>query len=157
MAGIFKANEVVTAAVEVEKKGETFYRRLADSAKNVEVREGFEYLAGEEVKHREIFQSILDRLGPIELPPWSQEEEYNAYLHALIDTHFLSGGDWSEQLLSRISSEREAIMLAMTFEKDSILFFTEMKGLVPEGEKSIVVQCIDEEKGHLIKLKGMLG
>ena len=156
MAGIFKANEVVTAAVEVEKKGEAFYRRLAGDAKNSQVREGFEHLAGEEVKHRKIFQSILDRLGPIELPPWSREEEYNEYLNALIDTHFLFAGDWSKELLSRISSEKEAIMLAMTFEKESILFFTEMKGLVPEGEKSIVVQCIDEERGHLRQLKAML-
>ena len=123
MAGIFKANEVVNAAVEIEKKGEAFYRRLAGGAKNREMREGFEYLAAEEVKHRELFQSILERLGPIELPAWSQEEEYNEYLNALIDTHFLFTSDWGEGLLSRVSNKREAIMLAMTFEKESIKFF----------------------------------
>ncbi len=157
MAGIFKANEVVKAAVEIEKKGEAFYRRLAEGEKNKDIREGFEHLAGEEVKHREIFQSILDRLGPIELPPWSQEDEYNEYLIALIDSNFLFAVDWSEGLLSRISNKTEGIMLAMTFEKESILFFTEMKGLVPEGEKSIVKQCIDEEREHLRRLKRMLG
>jgi rubrerythrin len=156
MAGIFKVNEVVSAAVEMERKGEQFYLHLASLQENRDIQKDLEYLAKEEVRHREIFQSILDRLGQIEIPAGSDESEYWNYMNALIDSYFLFQKVISERPSSWITRREDAIHVAIGFEKDSILFFTEMMGLVPEREKSIVDSCIQEEKGHLIKLKGML-
>ena len=157
MAGIFKVNEVVAAAVEIEKRGEDFYRRLAQKTENQAIRKDLEYLADEEVKHRKLFQSMVDRLEPIDLPAWSDEGEYYEYLSALIESHFLLEKKLSESLLSWVSNRREAVHLAMGFEKESILFFMEMKELVPEGERTTVEKCIQEEREHLRRLKGMVG
>jgi len=47
--------------------------------------------------------------------------------------------------------------MAMSFEKDTLLFFTEMETLVPQKEKAAVRQCIKEERLHLRRLQAMLG
>jgi len=156
MAGIFRANEIVQAAVEAEKKGEDFYRCLAGRVQSRQIKELFEELANEEVKHKKRFEEILSRLEPVELPAHSDEEEYEAYFDALINSHMLFSCGWGEFLLNQVSDESEALKLAMNFERDSLLFFKEMKGFVPESEKKIVQQCVDEERGHLVRLKGML-
>ncbi len=156
MAGIFRANEIVQAAVEAEKKGEEFYRCLAGRVQNREVKELFEDLAQEETKHQQRFQELLDRLEPAELPAHSDQEEYEAYFDALINSHMLFSCGWGEFLLNQVSNEADALKLAMNFERDSLLFFKEMKSFVPESEKKIVQQCVDEERRHLVRLKGML-
>ena len=156
MAGIFKANDIVRAAVEAEKKGEDFYNCLAGRVKNDKVQQLFKDLAQEEVKHREIFQALLDRLEPVDVPAYSDSDEYQAYFDALINSHMLFSCGWGEFLLDQVANEREALKLAMTFERDSLLFFKEMKDFVPKGEQRHVQQCIDEERKHLMRLKKLL-
>jgi rubrerythrin len=156
MAGIFKANDIVRAAVEAEKKGKEFYECLAGRVRDEKIKALFTDLAAEEVKHQEIFQSLLDRLEPVEIPAYSDQDEYDQYFDALINSHMLFSCGWGEFMLNQVQTEQEALKLAMNFERDSILFFKEMKDFVPEGEKKFVDQCIEEERKHLIRLKQMM-
>lgn len=157
MAHFFHANEIAKAAVEIEKKGHAFYRKVASMAKTDKTRELFEYLAAEEQKHEAIFQALMERLGKIELPAWSTQDEYTQYLDALIDSHALFSGGLAEKYMADAEDEEIAIRMAMSFEKDTILFFVEMETLVPESEKNAIRQCIEEERLHLRRLKAMLG
>lgn len=156
MAGIFKVNEVVGIAVEIEKRGESFYREMADKARNDMVKRTLTFLAGEEVKHQKYFSDLLSNLDPIRLPAGSEESEYWAYVNDLIDSHFLFDEALNKRMMSSVSSDQEALHLAMGFEKESILFFTEMKGLVPAAEGQGVETCIQEERRHLRKLAEVL-
>ncbi len=156
MATFFHANEVAKAAVEIERKGYDFYKKVASQAQNAETKEVFEYLAGEEQKHEAIFSSLLERLGKVDLPAWATEAEYGQYLESLIMSHSLFSGGLAEKYMSEAGDEDTAIRMAMGFEKDTILFFKEMKELVPESEKKAVQQCIDEERLHLRRLGAML-
>lgn len=156
MAHFFHANEIAKVAVEIEKKGRGFYLRAADAAKTEETKELFRYLAGEESKHEEIFAGLLERLGSVELPAWSSEDEYSSYLDALIESHALFSGGLAEKYMADAEDEDTAIRMAMSFEKDTLLFFLEMKNLVPESEKDAVQQCADEERKHLRILKEKL-
>lgn len=156
MASFFRANEIAGIAVEIEKKGRAFYIRLESTARNEKVRELFDYLAREEAKHEVIFQKLMNRLGEIELPAWSNNEEYYRYLQGLIESHALFSDDLVEKRMAALDDEREAIMMAMSFEKDTLLFFIEMEGLVPDNEKDAVRECIHEERGHLSNLQDML-
>jgi len=157
MAHFFHANEIAKAAVEIERKGREFYRRVASKAKTDKNRELFEYLADEESKHELIFQGLMERLGKIDLPAWSTQDEYAQYLDALIDSHALFSGGLAEKYMADADDEQTAIRMAMSFEKDTLLFFTEMESLVPEAEKPAVRQCIEEERLHLRRLQAMLG
>ncbi|UZP67482.1 ferritin family protein [Desulfovibrio mangrovi] len=156
MAGIFKAGDIIRAAEEIESRGEAFYQRLVDAVGfdgDSSAREVFEFLRDEEAKHREVFRAMGQRLAPVILPAWATEEEYVAYMSAMLDNHALfregdsAGGDLSRE---------DAIRLAMQFEKDTMFFFREMRELVPDSEKAAVDRCVDEERTHLIKLVALL-
>ncbi len=156
MATFFSANEVAKAAVEIERKGQDFYRRVASKAKTDKNRELFNYLAAEEAKHEKIFSELFHRLGHIDLPAWATEAEYGQYLESLIMSHSLFSGGLAEKYMSEAGDEDTAIRMAMGFEKDTILFFMEMKELVPAGEQPSVQRCIEEERLHLRRLREML-
>lgn len=49
-------------------------------------------------------------------------------------------------------SDTEAPEIGIGFEKDSILLYLEMRGLVPRANREIVVKVINEEKSHLCQL-----
>ncbi|SMP40339.1 ferritin-like domain-containing protein [Desulfonatronum lacustre] len=155
MAEFFQAAEIAEAAVTIEQQGQAFYISAAQAAKNPDVKDFFLYFAKEEARHEQIFQQLKDRLGKFELPAWSTTEEYGMYLKALIDSHSIFSPELQRRL-AEATSENEAIRLAMGFEKDTILFFMEMKELVPDTEKKFVMQCIDEERSHLRQLSKML-
>ncbi len=156
MAHFFHANEIAKAAVEIEKKGQAFYRTVASKAKTDKTRELFTYLAEEETKHEAIFAALMERLGKIDLPAWSTQDEYSQYLNALIESHALFTGGLAAKYMADAEDEETAIRLAMSFEKDTLLFFVEMEALVPESEKAAVHQCIEEERLHLRRLQAML-
>ncbi|SDB14094.1 Rubrerythrin [Desulfonatronum thiosulfatophilum] len=155
MAVFFQAAEIAAAAVNIERQGQVFYSNAANAATNPDAKDFFLYFAKEEARHEDIFQQLKDRLGKIELPAWSTNEEYGMYLQALIDSHSIFSPDLQKRL-AEAGNENEAIRLAMGFEKDTILFFMEMRELVPDSEKKFVQQCIDEERSHLRQLSSML-
>jgi rubrerythrin len=156
MAGIFNVSEVVGMAVEIEKRGEAFYLEMAERAKDRKVRETLAFLAGEEAKHRRVFGQILSTLGPPGLPAGSSESEYWEYVNDLIDSHFLFDSEASRRALAAAATDQEAVHLAMGFEKESILFFLEMKGLVPAEHARAVDACLQEERRHLRKLAAVM-
>ncbi|SDP43977.1 ferritin-like domain-containing protein [Desulforhopalus singaporensis] len=156
MAELFKANDVVTAAIEIEKRGEKFYLSLVDQAEDSKIRKVYEHLAREEVKHKQLFEELAQRLSKVELPAWSNESEYLSYLNALIDSHPLFRMKDLDEINKGVLSRKDALHIAIQFEKESILFFMEMREFVPESEKTFVTQCIDEERDHLRRLSEML-
>ena len=156
MAQFFSASEIAKAAVDIEKKGQEFYRRVAANAKTESLKALFEHLMKEEKKHEQIFSELLSRLGKAELPAWSNEEEYAMYVNALIESHALFTGGLAEKYMAEAADDATAIRMAMAFEKDTLLFFMEMRELVPASEHQFVQQCIDEERLHLRQLKEML-
>ena len=156
MAGIFKATDILLAAQEVETRGEVFYNRLVETATDEKLKETFRFLADEETKHREIFRKLYERLGQVELPAWAEEDEYASYLTYLIDSHTLFRLGDVDKIKGFAGSREEAIQTAMGFEKDTILFFTEMREFVPEGERKYIQDCIEEERAHLRLLAGLL-
>ncbi|WP_243438708.1 ferritin-like domain-containing protein [Fundidesulfovibrio soli] len=155
MATFFKAADVAKAAVEIEKKGEAFYRHMAEQTKDEELRDLFIHLAGEEHKHELIFSNLLTRLGSVELPAWSTTEEYGEYIDALISSHTLFDSH-SEALMAGAGDAESGVRVALSFEKDTLLFFVELKELVPDSEKDAVQRCVDEERLHIRKLRAML-
>lgn len=142
MGSLISANDVLAAAVEIERRGHKFYMDAAAAAKGTPAGEFFAYMAGEEEKHEKIFAGMLSRIGGIELPPCSDGGEYLAYLQASLDTHLL--------FMNRLPEDADPFVLAVRFEKDTIMYFLAMLDMVPESEKVHVRQCIEEEKKHIL-------
>lgn len=151
MANIFSGSEVVEMGIEIEKNGFAFYGALADSLKSQKVKEMFRWLAGEEEKHINAFNGILSNVKAYE-PKEAYNEEYFAYIKALSDEYVFTKKKKGIEAAKSIKTELEAIELAIGFEKDSILFYHEMKNVVLDSEYSTIDKLIDQERSHLRKL-----
>ena len=149
MASFFKASEIANSACAIERKGQEFYRKLAEASADEETRKFFAYFSVEEARHETIFQTMVTRLGGVELPTGSDDEEYALYIQSLVEAHSIFDPETMASLQGEDLDVKKAVRKAMSFEKDSIIFFMEMRNLVPESEKKFVDECIEEERVHL--------
>ena len=143
MASFTNAADVIAAAIEIERRGFSFYERAAGLASMPEDRDFFTFMAKEEKRHEKIFESMLERVGGLELPAGSNEAEYLEYVDLLLNSHCMF---LPEQMRD---TERDPLRQAMDFEKDTILFFSAMRRLVSPSEQPHVDACMEEEQRHL--------
>ncbi|MBU8920417.1 MAG: ferritin family protein [Bacteroidales bacterium] len=151
----FNADEVFEMGMDVEKNGEAYYIKAAELATDAEVKKVFEYLAGEENNHWEIFKKMREELGGETTSPTVIDSEglNNLYLEALVKSRLFSNVREAEKVAEDAADPISALNAALTFEKDTILFFSGMKALTREdlGAKKIDM-LIEEEQKHIIRI-----
>jgi len=148
---IFKASEILKVAIQIEKNGLAFYQGVKDKSKNLTVAEVFGFLAREEERHTRTFERLLEMAGDYE-PAESYPGEYELYLEALAGENVFKKEADFKRLSLEVNSDLQAIDLGIGFEKDSIIFYNEMKNFVPQEDAAVVEKVIAEEKEHLLKL-----
>ena len=151
MANIFAGAEVVELGVQIEKNGRDFYEILAGRSKEKKAQKLFKFLADEEAKHIEDFRQILYSVQKYE-PPEAYPGEYFAYMNALASEHVFTKKDKGKEIAEAVKADKEALDLAIGFEKDSIIFYEGMKKVVPAYGHKLVDQLITQEQNHLTKL-----
>ncbi len=159
----FNADEIFAMAEQIEINGAKFYRKMADNISDVPIRQLFLDFAAMEDDHKKVFADLRAKLSDQERESrvFDPEGESAQYLQALADIRVfdkkaedsfsLSGGlDEPEKL-------REVFWGAISREKESIVFYLGLKGLVPEnlGRKKID-DIIREEMKHLRLLSNEL-
>lgn len=152
MPRLFEAGEIVGLAIKIEENGEEFYTRLANATKNLQVKETFEFLAGEERKHRNSFREIQQRLGEFKPIYESYPGEYLNYVKALAEENIFTKERSGQLLAKKFKTPTAALDTAIGLEKDSILLYNEMKNFTPESEHKTIDEIIGQEKEHLRKL-----
>ena len=153
---VFRAADIVELALELEKNGEAYYRSVADKAQSAKVRELFEDLAYQETLHYKTFQELGRTAWDKPLMSPEQWQEYLDYLQATVQSAFFEGEDKALAAADKAATEQQALRMAMEFEKETLLFFHDLRELVPAGEKPAVLRIIAEEKAHLRRLADML-
>ncbi len=151
MGIFFSGRELIEIAIGIEGNGALFYNALAGSAKNPEAKGTYVYLADQEKQHAAIFQKMLSMVSAYK-PPETYTEQYNLYLKALIDSLIFTDDKVTLEMAQKVKSDTEAIQIGMQAEKDSILFYTEVRELVRPPDRKVVKKIIDEEKSHLRQL-----
>ena len=151
MAIYFSGSELLEIAVGIERNGMAFYQALADKTGNRDVKDIYNYLAGEEKKHMDIFRGMSDSLGQAK-PTETYTDEYMLYLKSLVDSVVFSSVTEAQQKAGKIFNEVEALDTGIQAEKDSILFYAELQSLVRERDREVVLNTLDEEKKHLRQL-----
>ncbi len=150
----YSAKEVLEMAIRIEENGEYFYSMAAKAAKTDKVKELFEFLYNEEIKHTRCFKAIIKDAGtesaPDKLDPYL--EEAYLYLNALADSEVFTNADEGAEFARKIGGEQEAIDYAIKAEKDALLFYHELSNFIREKDKSILNTIVKEEKDHLQKL-----
>lgn len=157
MGIFFTAGEIFDVAIGMEKNGIEFYTRAARSSKNSEVKSLYKVLVEEEKNHLQFFQQSKESLES-SFSPASLDDEYPAYLRALVDSIVFTPEKNAEATNAiRIASEEQALDFALGMERDSILFYLEMKPLMSRAGKGSLEKIIREERSHLERLSAMRG
>jgi len=151
------AAEALRWAMEIEKNGEAFYNAVAAKSAAIlddEVRALFEDLAAQERGHYQVFQKMLEEVKPVpDLSDIGYEyEEYQTYLQVALDSALFAGPDKGLTLARQAQDREVALRAAMGFEKDTLLFFYDLREMVSEAERHAVSSIILEEKAHLRRL-----
>ncbi len=154
MAIFFSGSELVNIAIGIERNGLAFYQSLVEKEKSVMARGAYKYLAEMEEKHIKTFQGMLDTVGEYK-PPETYTEEYQLYLKALVDSAVFTDDKVAREMAEKVTSSAEAIQIALGAEKDSILYYSEMRNLVRERDREVVDRIIEEEKSHLKQLSDL--
>ena len=144
----FSGTELINIAIGIERRGIAFYDIMARSTKNAVAADTFQYLANMERQHIQIFQDMLGEADKYQ-PAETYAGEYAAYLQALVDSAVFTDDMVTSEMTTQADSSIEAMELAIGAEKDSILFYYEMRDIMPQRAQLTVNKIITEEKSHL--------
>lgn len=137
----FGVSDLLAAMVRLEQTGNRFYTALSERATDEEEKKFFAHLAGEELRHEEIYAGLAEQYKSAE-PQNIMNEPYGDYLDILLNQSF----DFSEaELEDRMSAWRIAVGL----EKDTLLFINEVQPLIDTKEQHLFDRIRNEERGHL--------
>ena len=147
----FSGSELINIAIGIERRGIAFYDIMTRSTGNAIARDVFQYLADMERQHAQSFQGMLSEADKYQIPE-TYAAEYAAYLQALVDSAVFTDDFVTSEMATKTNSDIEAMELAIGAEKDSILFYYEMKDIMPQRAQPTVNKIIAEEKSHLRQL-----
>jgi len=148
----FNADEVLAMAEQIERNGAAFYRRAAEVVADAAVRVRLSELAEWESGHEQLFASMRAGLTPAENAGLTFDPDGDAalYLRVMADRHVFNVSKDSTALLSGQETPQQVLEIAMAFERDSILFFQAMEGVVPPSVgRDRIRALINEEVGHV--------
>ncbi|RKX67577.1 hypothetical protein DRP44_02205 [candidate division TA06 bacterium] len=150
----FTPDEILEFAVRIEENGEYTYSKFAEKFEkegNDELAEFFDNLAKQEVEHKNTFIKMMGDRKTIDFE--SLNPEYYDYLKAYIyDIIFPT--DQLDKKIKGIKNMNDALQMAIRSELDSIMFYMDMKNIVPESFSEKIDRIIDEERLHYLLLKG---
>ena len=137
-------------AIRIEEGGEKFYREMASRLEDADVKSLFTTLADEEVKHKKTYQAMVSKIEEYE-PFESYPGEYFSYLRAYADNIIFTPERMKEEI-AKIKDAASALKFAIDRELDSILYYQEVKNLVPQNQRGLIDGIIEEERRHFVKL-----
>ena len=152
--GVFAASDIVEIAIRIEENGINFYKFAEQLAKQAEAKKLFAGLAAAEQSHKRTFEKLfasIEKNSPAE----SYEGEYGAYLRSYVDNNIIFTKDVMEKELAKIKDTSAALDFAIRRELDSILYYHEVKKMVPAAQHQVIEKVIDEERTHFLDLTKM--
>ena len=152
----FSADEIFEMAEQIERNGARFYRQMAENMSDEPIRKLLLDFAAMEDDHEKAFASMRADLSDKERETmiFDPEEEASLYLRALADIRvFDKKAEEDFALPEELSAREKNIKVfreAISREKDSIIFYLGMKGLVPENlGREKIDNIIHEEMKHI--------
>ena len=130
---------IIKSAIAQEELSHEFYQRMADLVTHKETKETFQFLAKEELEHKDFLQSCMTPQG-CKLVGRAQ----NVHLAEL-----LQAPGFSEDL-----APKEALVIAMKREEGSYQFYQTLAALQPPGEiRAFLEKMAQVELGHKEKME----
>jgi rubrerythrin len=150
MSIVFSGDELINIAIDIERRGISFYDVIAKSTDNEIARAVFAELAAMEREHFKTFQDMLDETSTGRTSETAPE--YPDYVRTLINEAVFSDDLITGEVAMQADSDIKAIEIGINAEKDSLLFYYEMKENIPQRSVAVLNRIIAEEKLHLQQL-----
>lgn len=148
----YAGSEILHMAVEIEKKGKEFYQSVAQSQKDEKTQKVFNFLIDEEVRHEKLFRDMLSRVEQNMEKSVFDDTELILYFNSLVDRKIFPDVKEGMSLQQQISDPAVALRIALTMEKDSILFYSELLNVTHKKDHSVINQIIEEERDHINRI-----
>ena len=146
----YNIDEVLEMAVQTEKLGFQFYTSMAEKFKdNAELVKLFTTLASKERSHEKTFTDLKNMVAKSGTEPVEWQEVSN-YMRAFVESEFFLGKGKALPSMDNLKTAKDAVKFAMGFEKETLLYFLGLRGVVKE--KEVVDEVINEEKSHIMWL-----
>ena len=143
---ITSLESVLDLAVWLEKHGQGFYEKAQQQATDAGIKELFGALAAEEGKHCAIYSDLYEFYTGKSAEGEELLGEYGKFIQLLIKE--IAGALDFEGALT----QKELITRALQFEKNTLLFFNEVKPLFRGKAGTIIEAVCREEKKHIQQL-----
>ena len=156
MFHVFSDLEGIRIAIEMERRGESFYRRAARVSRSPQTVELLNALAGDEQVHRAEFERLYIAESEAGLSDAAYDDETNAYLTAIAaEVVFPQGLVGLKQ--EGFDNPAGVLRSAIASEKDSILFYTELQERASDPHaREIFMEIARQERGHMFRLQRQL-
>lgn len=156
MPHIYSEVEGLRIAVEMERRGEDFYRLAAKVSRSEEMIALLNSLANDEVRHGQEFQRLVDCALSDGGDDCAYDAETSVVLTAIAADIAFPGGLMALRR-SGLDDPRAVLADAIQSEKDSILFYTELANCArDERHRATFQEIARQERGHLARLVGRL-
>jgi rubrerythrin len=151
VANILQPAEIVEIGIEKEKKRRDFYALAAERFKGEkELADLFVRLRDWEVEHIRKFESIRDGVKKAQYTE-SYPGETEAYMDAVVDSD-LYAKITPERFGEIVKTPVDALEAGIGFEKDAILFFSQLSRFIDPASAEVVDRLIKEEQQHMLYL-----
>lgn len=153
----FNADEIFEMAEEIERQGAQFYEKAATLFKEPEIKQMLTSLSGMEVGHEKLFSSMRSKILSDEYKGYDPDEMAAAYIRTFTDGKVFNTKKNMCDDLTAGTTLRDVLSMAIQAEKNSILFYTGLKQVVPAAiGQDTIEKIIIEEMKHVVSLSEKL-
>lgn len=151
----FNAAEVFQVAIKIEENGKKFYDHAVKVIDDPAVKKLFEELGLQEVEHKKRFENLKAQL-PAQAQTsdvWFPENEMEAYIKMMAEQHVFTSDESLEAKMAQLKGVKDALKMAIEFEKDSVIFFLSMQEATDnKKDQEMIGILVKEEQTHLRRL-----
>jgi rubrerythrin len=137
--------DMLSTAIDLEKKGRAFYQRAAKKCEDTNCRDLFKMLADQELSHIERIRKIYDSLSSGEgWCEWREQGTHPNLGRVFRELTFKHGADVESR-----STDLEALDTGLELEKQSIKYYQDALAKAASAEEKEFLQAmVGEEKMH---------
>ncbi len=149
---MFNADEILRIAVTIEENAEAFYTQAAARVSDEEAQGIFRELASWEKGHIGLFAAMRARFAEAQQGVHFDDPDGEAasYLQAIADGKIFDIRKAPAELANLPDDPLAILETAIAREKDAVIFYLTLKGMVPENlGRDEVQQVISEEISHV--------
>ena len=154
-------DEIVKVAIQIEERGKEFYslalERATDDGVQSHLRMLINWEAGHVLQMEDLRKTLVQDVADESMEsPFG--EDSSLYIKAIAEGHVFIKNSNIADLAASCKTVKDLLLLARDFERDSVMFYEALLGVVRcEESKKAVQEILNEEKNHVVYIQKMIG